>query len=392
MKMELVEKIANTVLYEGYNLYPYRPSAVKNQRRFNFGVLAPQSYSEAQRGNESWCMQTECLLLGDQLTTLDVSVRFLHLGSREVGERIADCENKGKPLSISDADFKAVESLEVDGRIFQAWQEAVEREVKVPTLTIGALTPAPRREVFSFPPKQEIEPLRNPSGDLAGVIVRNQQAIEGVIELRIADCELQIVRNERMGTSSSNEKNPKSEIRNPQLFRVTARVFNPTRFEKAAQRSRDEALMYSLVSTHTILSVRDGEFVSAIDPPEEFRESAALCQNIGTWPVLVGESQERDLVLSSPIILYDYPQIAPESADDLFDGTEIDEILMLRILTMTEEEKREMREVDERTRQILERAETLSSEELMKLHGALRSLRTVTTDQDERMGMASAGR
>jgi len=82
--------------------------------------------------------------------------------------------------------------------------------------------------------------------------------------------------------------------------------------------------------------------------------------------------------LSSPIILYDYPQIAPESSGDLFDGTEIDEILSLRIMTLTDEEKREMRESDVRARQILERTESLPVDQLMKLHGVLRGLRAVT--------------
>jgi hypothetical protein len=80
-------------------------------------------------------------------------------------------------------------------------------------------------------------------------------------------------------------------------------------------------------------------------------------------------------MLSSPIILYDYPQIAPESPGDLFDGTEIDEILALRILTLTEGEKDEMRRSDERSRQILERTETMPAEHFMKLHGVLRGLR-----------------
>ena len=87
-------------------------------------------------------------------------------------------------------------------------------------------------------------------------------------------------------------------------------------------------------------------------------------------------------MLSSPIILYDYPEIAPESPGDLFDGTEIDEILTLRIMTLTEEEKRAMRGVDERARQILERTETLPVEQLMKMHGAMHSLRS--TEEDER--------
>jgi hydrogenase maturation protease len=121
--------------------------------------------------------------------------------------------------------------------------------------------------------------------------------------------------------------------------------------------------------------VQDGRFVSLLAPPEQISELAASCKNVGTWPVLVGEEGERDTLLSSPIILYDYPQIAPESAGDLFDGTEIDEILALRIMTLTDDEKREMSQSDERARQMLERTETLPIEQLMKLHGVLRNLR-----------------
>jgi hypothetical protein len=81
-------------------------------------------------------------------------------------------------------------------------------------------------------------------------------------------------------------------------------------------------------------------------------------------------------MLAAPIILYDYPQIAPESAGDLFDGTEIDEILQLRILTMTDAEKLEIRNGDDRTRQILERTEMLPPEHFQKLHGALRGMKS----------------
>jgi hypothetical protein len=139
--------------------------------------------------------------------------------------------------------------------------------------------------------------------------------------------------------------------------------------------NRDEALMRSLVSTHVILGAEKGEFVSLLEPPPELQDLAAQCENVGVWPVLVGEQGQRDTVLASPIILYDYPQIAPESPGDLFDGTEIDEILSLRIMTLTDEEKREMRESDERTRQILERTEAMPAEQFMKLHGGIRSLR-----------------
>jgi hydrogenase maturation protease len=95
----------------------------------------------------------------------------------------------------------------------------------------------------------------------------------------------------------------------------------------------------------------------------------------------VGEEGERDAMLSSPIILYDYPQIAPESPGNLFDGTEIDEILALRILTLTDDEKREMQHADARSRQILERTEALPAEHFMKLHGVLRGLRPASEEK-----------
>jgi hydrogenase maturation protease len=188
-------------------------------------------------------------------------------------------------------------------------------------------------------------------------MARRQQSVEGSIE----------VSAERLAEG---------------LFKIATRISNLTPMDAEDLKIRDESLMRSLVSTHTILGVRGGEFVSLLDPPDDLRNSASACENVGTYPVLVGEQGERDLMLSSPIILYDYPQIAEESAGDLFDSTEIDEILMLRILTLTDEEKREMREVDDRARRILERTETLPVEQLMKLHGAVRGLRPVTTPDD----------
>ena len=78
-------------------------------------------------------------------------------------------------------------------------------------------------------------------------------------------------------------------------------------------------------------------------------------------------------MLSSPIILYDYPAIAPESPGDLFDGTEIDEILTLRVLTMTDQEKEEARSTDARAGRLLDRAELLAPEQFAKLHGVFRA-------------------
>ena len=126
MNMELVEKIANAVLYEGYILYPYSPSSVKNQQRWNFGALAPQSYSHAQNGTVAWRMQTQCLVRADVHTALEVKVRFLHLLTREVGRLETSSPEAG---NNNEPDYKLVSSLEVNGQLFQTWQEAVEREV-----------------------------------------------------------------------------------------------------------------------------------------------------------------------------------------------------------------------------------------------------------------------
>ena len=357
MNLDRVEKIANAVLYEGYILYPYRATAVKNQQRWNFGALCPPSYSHAQGETEACLMQTECLVLGDGRTTLDVKVRFLHLLAREVGKLTTPLPELPEGES---PDFQRVAAMEVGGQIYQTWQEAVEREVRLQGCNLNELIAAGGlRQAFTFPSNLETQPLSEPGGQTLGVIVRRQQSIEGAIELRTEDCGLRI---DKMEQSSFN----------PQLFKLTVRILNLTPMSDAQLKSRDDALMRSLVSTHTILAARDGEFVSLLEPPPSLKELAASCRNTGTWPVMVGEEGERDCMLSSPIILYDYPQIAPESAGDLFDGTEIDEILTLRIMTLTDEEKREMRGVDEHARRILERTETLHPEQMMKLHGMIK--------------------
>jgi len=346
MNLELVEKIAEAVLYEGYMLYPYRASAVKNRQRFNWGVLAPPSYSAAQRGTENWQTQTEVLVSGDENAAIDLKIRFLHLREREIYQ-----------VDKTTPELFPVESLKVDEQIFQTWQEAIEREASVSGVRLNDIIEQPARIKFSFPASEELESLCDKDKKIVGAIIRRQQSIEGEIEVQSS----------------------KLEVQSPEFaYKLTVRVSNTTSFENAEQKSRDEALAHSLASAHTILSVRGGEFISLLEPPEEFGEAVAACENKATYPILVGETGERDCMLSSPIILYDYPQIAPESPGDLFDGAEIDEILTLRILTMTDEEKREMLSVDERTRKILERSENLSPEQFMKMHGILREPRSLS--------------
>lgn len=330
-------------------LYPYRPTSVKNQRRWNFGVLCPKSYSEAQKGCDAWTMQTECLVEGSSLTGIEVRVRFLQLVERLVGELNTPVkELQGGESSA----FRLVEQLAVNGRVYRPWQEAIERDIIVPVCNVEALGQTPITHAFSFVAEKQSEYLCDCDGRIAGVLVRERSAISGEVEIS--------------GTP---------QLSNGGIFKVSITIRNNTPFEIANETSREEALLKALVSAHTVLGVRDGSFVSLLAPPEPMSELAASCRNVGTWPVLVGEEGQCDTVLSSPIILYDYPQIAPESAGDLFDGTEIDEILTLRIMTLTDEEKREMSQSDERAREMLDRTEAMPAEQFMKLHGVLRGLR-----------------
>jgi hydrogenase maturation protease len=351
MNEVLVKRIADAVLYEGYILYPYRPS-VKNRQRWTFGGLYPRSYSEAQEGSDAWAVQTECLVQGGEHTVLQVKVRFLHLLARLVGQ--LECPVNELPDGAEPA-FHVVERLRIGERLLHTWQEAVERECLLGDLDLPTLAAGPRRREFAFPARRELEPVRGPLGEIAAVLVREQQAVAGGIEV---------------------SAEPAAE----RLFKVRVRVENRSPLEDAGQRSRDEALLHALISTHIVLVVREGAFVSLADPPEEWRAIAASCKNCGTWPVLVGEAGEKDTLLSSPIILYDYPQIAPESPGDLFDSTEIDEILTLRILTLTDEEKQAAAAVDERARALLQRTESLANEQLLGLHGAVRGLRAAPAE------------
>jgi hydrogenase maturation protease len=348
MTLASVEKIAEAVLYEGYMLYPYRASAVKNQQRWNFGVLSPRQHCERQDGADAWMMQTECLLQGDASTRLSVEIRFLQIVNRSVCEcvpTLVELPAEGDPR------MQMVESLTVGGQEYIPWQEAIERKITIPALQPATFSSQPlqRSTHFEFEAKRELEPLCDRDGRIAGVIVRDREELTGSVEVNATCC--------RDG-----------------VFKVAVWLRNLASEEDHSY-SRDEALTRSLVSAHTILTADNGQFVSMLDPPDDLKELAAGCNNQGTWPVLAGEDGARDAMLSSPIILYDYPQIAPESPGSLFDGTEIDEILSLRILALTDDEKREMRQSDDRTRQILERTEQMPHEQFMKLHGVMRGLR-----------------
>ena len=350
MNRGFVDRITRALLYEGYVLYPYRKS-VKNSHRWTFGGIYPQAWSEAQTGADAWMMQTECLIHGTGRTRLRTIVRFLQLVNRQVGEidpPLDELPAEGEP------EYRTTPSLRIGEKLYQSWQEAEEREVDFGMVQIADLVRQSYRTFVQYPLRRTIEPLREEFGKIAGLLIRDQRAIEGTIEIFAA---------------------PVAD----DLFRLTVRITNQTELPDA--QDRNEALLRSFVSTHTILGAEEGEFVSQTDPPAIWKTQSADCRNLGAWPVLVGEEGTRDTVLSSPIILSDYPQLAPESPGDLFDSTEIDEILTLRILTLTDEEKRAAAGMDERVRHLLERTEVLARDQLMNLHGTIRGLKPVAQEQ-----------
>jgi len=345
MNPALLNEIVHAVLYEGYILYPYRASSVKNQReRFTFGRVYPQIYNAAQNGAEPCVMQTQCLVASRGVKrVVEVSVRFLQPVWRKVGVPAASISDWTEG---TEPELAMVPELQVGEMVYRTWQEAIEREVKLPVLK----PPAGREEFpFYFDASRTLEPIRDEQGRVMAVLVRQTEAIQGMIEIDVAP-----LRDE--------------------ICRVSVRLTNLSSLPASDLENQDAVILRTFASTHTILHAQGAEFVSLLDPPAELKTAAAACQNVGTWPVLVGdeEKHERDTVLSSPIILYDYPRVAPESRGDLFDNTEIDEILTLRIMTMTDEEKREMRNVDARARRLLERTEAMPQEDLLAMHGVMR--------------------
>jgi hydrogenase maturation protease len=348
MNAALVEQIVEAVLYEGYVLYPYRPSSKKNCReRFTFGRVYPEAYSVAQNGAEASVLEMQCLVKATAgAPKVQVNIRFLHPIAREIGvlqTRVSSFSDETK------AEFERVPELRVGDRLFQTWNEAGERTVTGPVLSARGDLPVETTVPFRFSAWLEGEPIRDDQSLVVGIISRRSEMIQGAMKLKL-------------------------EAVQAGVFKVSVCVSNNTPLVESDVDDRDAILLRTLASTHVILAVEDGEFVSLMDPSAEYQGAVASCRNIGVWPVLVGDEVkgERDMMLASPIILYDYPKIATESAGTLFDGTEIDEILTLRILTMSDDEKREMRHVDEQARRLLERTESLSEEQMLKMHGTMR--------------------
>jgi len=230
----------------------------------------------------------------------------------------------------------------------KTWDEAVEREIE---FTVGRddLLGAGYVHEFAVDGGEERD-----DGDT----VRRREALAGVVSVRAFPLE-----------------GPWRAVR------LRVRVENRTAVEPVPER-RDDALPTALVAAHVIMTATGGEFISMIDPPEWAMKAAAECENIGGWPVLADPDGGRDIVLSSPIILYDHPEVAPESPGELYDGLEIDEILTLRTLALSDDEKLQARATDARAAALIDRVEAMDPGDIVKLHGTVRSPRPARPDPD----------
>ncbi|MGQ0617223.1 MAG: hypothetical protein ACT4PW_09555 [Acidimicrobiia bacterium] len=339
--------VADAVLYEGYLLYPYRASSRKNQVRWQFGVLVPRRCAEADR-TERWSVRTECIVDPGHQPVLTVRARCLHVQHRAIEAAVGDHDGG--------TGFAPVESLELDGARWIDWDEAVDREIEIPPVPLLPLAGATVAVPFELPGGEDVEVLTHPDGTVAGRLVRRREPIAG------------LVRVEAVWADGPGA-----------LIKVAVTIENASEWYEPGG-GRGLFARHSLVAVHTLMALDDGDFLSKLDPPNDAVEALAGCASEGTYPVLIGPEGSHDLVLSSPIILYDHPAIAPESQGDLFDGLEIDEILQLRIMTLTDAEKAEARGTDPRAAAILDRTDDMPPEIWSRLHGAVRSLGPVAAE------------
>ena len=343
MTLTAARQVADAVLYEGYLLYPYRASSSKNQVRWQFGVLGPAGAAATGAGEET-SLSAEMVLEAQRGARLEVRLRFLQVQARVVERR-------------TDDGWLAVDELVVGGTRWIPFHEAVSREIPL----LGEPLDELRTIEVGVPGGEDIEELYD-GERLVGRLVRTRWALNGMVTL-----------TPRLG-------------HDPRLVVLGLRVDNRTAWAPGGVEgwaARDVAARYSFVGTHLLVTAQGTRFVSLLDGPDWAAADTSACNQSRCWPVLVADDDGNDAVLVSPIILGDHPTIAPESAGDLFDATEIDEILTLRVMTMTEQEKADARGTDPRAAAILARCDAMTGDALGRLHGARRPVEEAVPWWDE---------
>ncbi|MFL6044242.1 MAG: hypothetical protein ACJ72M_03895 [Propionibacteriaceae bacterium] len=344
MSLELARTVADAVLYEGYLLYPYRATSGKNQARWQFGVLGPPGAAEQGIGEER-TMSLQCLLERLDQNTWAVPTVTIYLRFLQLQRRIVEAPDKDEPSG-----FIPVDQLVVDDDLVFSWDEAIEQEYSWPAFSLSELAEGVVRRI-DVAGGDQIDPSVDTDGSGAGRIVRRRWPLSAKLRAAITE----------VGG----------------YLRLEIEVENITGVQPG---NPDDAIRCSLIGAHLLIESSNAGFVSLLEPPRAAAAAAAGCQQHRCWPVLAGPPGSTDIVLGSPIILYDYPEVAPESAGALFDSTEIDEILTLRVMTMTDEEKAEARATDPHAREIIDRCDQMTPEALQQLHGVLRQPRAQAAD------------
>ncbi|MDT5013949.1 MAG: hypothetical protein QOD39_109, partial [Mycobacterium sp.] len=267
-------------------------------------------------------LSAQCLIDGDSELTL--VVRFLQLQHRRA-ERDA---GGGR--------FEAVDELTSGLQSWVTWDEAVERELSFGPFDLADLT-QPRTLQVAVAEGRETEDVDG------GRLIRTRSAINAELTIKVEQ--------------------------DDGLNQISVAVRNTG----TAAADKDSAIATSLIGTHVIAEVVGGEFVSLLEPPDTAAGQVSRLVQHRCFPVLAGRPGERDLMLISPIILYDHPEIAEQSEGALYDSTEIDEILTLRVMTMTDEEKAQARATDPLAAALIDRCDSMSPEAMQQLHGILRN-------------------
>ena len=319
--------VADAVLYEGYLLYPYRGTSSKNQSRWQFGVLGPPGAADAGLGEDD-TLAAQFLVEGAQAITL--VVRFLQLQRRRAERQIAG----GR--------FEPVDELTTNSGSWLTWDEATECETSYGPLAFGD---GPWTLPVTAAAATDIERVDG------GRLVRSREKVRGQL----------VVTSEQDGD----------------LRRVSVRVSNVGTAVQSDADDKDSVIARSMIGTHVLAEVIGGRFISLLEPPPAAADAVARCSRHRCFPVLAGPPGADDLLLISPIILYDHPEIAEQSNTALFDCTEIDEILTLRVMTMTDEEKAQARATDPRAAQIIDQCDDVSPDAMVRLHGVLRDPHSV---------------
>jgi hypothetical protein len=271
---DALEQLLHSLLWEGYALYPYTPTATKNATPTPFGIVYPPAYAAALTSTYDH-LELRCVLEAPPDAVLRAEVRFL----AAAGKR----------------------------------HQAQERRIELSGAMVGALADSPAHKQASISPGPGAPPL--------------------VVALTLG-------------------AQPLGDGR----YEVALTVANRTIVSSGLDRAG--ALARSLISTHPVVRVSGGRFVSPLERP---------CDSVNTFPVIATAAD--NVVVGAAIVLPDHPEIAPESRGSLFDSTEIEEALLLHVQALSDSERREIERQDPAVREMIARAAAATPEEIVALHG-----------------------